>query len=136
MLIITALALKIRHIEDYFNERIEVAEIRNNIRKADRRAKWLYIILSSIYGVTVITLIILSFPIMNVIDQTDYNMSYLIQLGVTATLLLLILLHLFSKIRTLSKLSKEDFVQENNRLQMPVLIFAGTFYLRLVMTAL
>ena len=110
MLIITALALKIRHIEDYFDERIEVAEIRNNIRKADRRAKWLYIILSSIYAVTVIALIILSFPIMNVIDQTDYNMSYLIQLGVTATLLLLILFHLYGKIRTLSKLSKEDFV--------------------------
>ena len=63
-------------------------------------------------------------------------MAYLVQLGVTATFLLLILLHLYLKIRSLSKLSKEDFVQENTRLQMPVLFFVASFYLRLIMTAL
>ena len=60
----------------------------------------------------------------------------MIQLGVTATFLLFILGHLYRKIRSLSRLSQEDFVQENTRLQMPVLLFVGSFYLRLIMTAL
>ena len=63
-------------------------------------------------------------------------MSYLVQLGITATILLLILLHLNRKISRLSTLSQDDFVMENKRLQLPVLFFAGSFYLRLVMTAL
>ena len=81
-------------------------------------------------------LIILSFPIMNIVGQMDYNMSYLVQLGATASILVLIVGHLYFKIRSLSKLSKEDFVKENKRLQFPVLIFAGSFYLRMIMTAL
>ena len=78
LLIITALALKIRHIEDYFDVNKEVAEIRKNIEKADKRAKWLYGILTPVYFMTALTLIILSFPIMNIVDQRDYNMSYLV----------------------------------------------------------
>ena len=92
--------------------------------------------ISSLYLATFVTLVILSFPIMNLVDQEDYNLSYLVQLGITATILLLILFHLNRKISRLSTLSQDDFVMETRRLQLPVLFFAGSFYLRLVMTAL
>ena len=67
MLIVTALSVKIRHIEDYFNENIAVEDIRKNIEKADTRAKYLYVVLTLIYVITAVSLVVLSFPILKII---------------------------------------------------------------------
>jgi uncharacterized membrane protein len=59
--------------------------------RADKLAKWLYIILSVFFGLTVITVIVLSFPVMSIVSQEGYNTVNLTQMVATLLAISIIL---------------------------------------------
>ena len=72
----TALSIKISRLEDYFKPNFSAAKISKNIKKADTYAKWFYVAATATFLITAICLILLSFPIMNILDQESYNVAY------------------------------------------------------------
>ena len=128
--------MKIRHVEGYFDSQINTTELRKRITQADSRAKCLYVALSILYALTSLVIIILSFPIMNIMNQESYNTAHLVQLGLVVFCLILILFTLNQMIKKLNKLSGESFVNESSLLKRAVLLFVASFILRIVMTSL
>ena len=113
-MIIAALAIKIKHVEGWFDPSTETEELRRRFSKADFRAKCLYIMLSIVYALAAITIIMLSFPVMTIMKQEGYNTAHMVELGVTVFVLSLILLILGRKIEKLNCLSGESFVDESS----------------------
>ena len=105
VLIVSALWLKIQHVEDYFNQKRQDAEILTRIVKADKRAKWLYVIISVFVIATATLFLCLSFPIGKVLDQDGYNVCYMCQLSITMVFLSLMLILLARKIKSLERKS-------------------------------
>ena len=115
-MIVTALSIKISTLGDYFKPGIQASVIRDNIKRADTCAKWFYVAATASYCTVSTLMVILSFPIMNIIDQTGYNIAYLVQIGIMVIYLSIVLGILNYYITKLSSLSECSFVEESQKM--------------------
>ena len=72
--------------------------MQQRMTKADKRSQWFSICITSTYFIVMLSIILLSFPVLSVIEQDYYNGFYLSELSVTICTLVAVFLFLQGKI--------------------------------------
>ena len=121
LLIIGTLMIKINSIEVTINQRGQAEQMRKRMSSADKRSSWLSIIIISFSFVFAVLDVILS-SVCKQIGHEFYYEIYLFQLVITIIMLLIVLYHLYSKIRWFNQQSSNSLSRESSNLLRLVLI--------------
>lgn len=110
MIIMVALAIKIRSVKHYFDPKLEKDQLLKKLDAADSCAKSLYIVLTAVYLVSAGLLITLSWPIMKIIETETYSIINMTQISLTLSCMVMLLVYLQRKIEFLNEMSGHTFV--------------------------
>ena len=98
IIVLTTLAAKISLFKDFFDPACEPISIRLKLSEVDNRTKWFNLGVTAAIVITTSLLLVFTYPIWPLIEMKTYAITYLVQLGLTACILVALLFYIKSNI--------------------------------------